>query len=243
MSLFWPKNTKIVVVLDKENKAERKYGSTLNETTENKKLDLRACYMESYFKDIIHNWDKMRMYFDMMHADLCSNVNYVGLVDVHALFITAVTPSLILEDGKPVATRRIGHPRIPCWKQVMQCMHYFPVTFKTAHIRELREYVAILHGKDFKDVVSEATTKFKLEGTCYCHYMWYHHRHEYAWHLPYVKPTWPSSLILEDGKPVVTGRIGHPRIPCRIQSGEYVLGVKQVMQCIHYFPVIQNGTH
>ena len=55
MSLFWPKNTKVVVVLDKENEADRKYGSTLNEATWNKKLDLRVCYMEPYPKDIIHN--------------------------------------------------------------------------------------------------------------------------------------------------------------------------------------------
>ena len=73
MSLFWPKNSKVVVVLDKENEADRKYGSTLNETTRNKKLDFRVCYMEPYPKDIIHNWSEMRMYFDMMHADLCTN--------------------------------------------------------------------------------------------------------------------------------------------------------------------------
>ena len=212
MSLFWPKNPKVVVVLDKENEADRNYGSTLNETTSNKKLNLRVCYMEPYPKDIIHNWGKMRMYFDMMHADFCTNATYVGLVDVDTLFTTAVTPSLILEDGKPVVTGRIGHPKVPCWiqsgeyvlgvKQVMQCMHYFPVTFKTAHIREFRKYVAKLHGKDFKDVVSEATTKLKIRDTCYCHYsmmcnyMWYHHRHEYAWHLQYVKPTRPSSATV-----------------------------------------------
>ena len=48
MSLFWPKNSKVVVVLDKESEEDRKYGSTLNETTQNKKLDLRVCYMEPY---------------------------------------------------------------------------------------------------------------------------------------------------------------------------------------------------
>ena len=92
-----------------------------------------------------------------MHADLCTNATYVGFVDVpDTLFITAVTPSLILEHGiKPVVRARIGEPRIPCWiqtgecvlgcKQVMQCMSHFPVLFKTAHIRQFREYVAQLH--------------------------------------------------------------------------------------------------
>ena len=93
--------------------------------------------------------------------------------DVDTLFITAVTPSLILEDGiKPVVTARIGEATIPCWiqtgeyvlgcKQVMQCMSHFPVTFKTAHIRQFQEYVAQLHGKNFAQVVDEATQKLNV---------------------------------------------------------------------------------
>lgn len=148
----------------------------------------------------------------MMHADLCTNATYVGLVDYDTVFTTAVTPNLIFEDGRPVVIARIGEPRVPCWtetgeyvlgiKQVMQCMHYFPVTFKTAHIREFRQYVTKLHGKDFKDVVSEASVKLNLDPLCYCHYsmmcnyVWYHHRNEYAWHLQYIKPIRPSSATV-----------------------------------------------
>ena len=165
--------------------------------------------MEAYPPEMIHYWGKMRMYMDMMHVDLCTNATYVGLVDVDTLFTTAVTPSLVLEAGKPVITARIGQPRIPCWmksgeyvlgiKQVMQCMHYFPVTFKTAHLKEFRDYVAKLHGKDFKDVIAEASNESNVDSNCYCHYsmmcnyMWYNHRNEYAWHLQYVKPTHPST--------------------------------------------------
>ena len=246
MSLFWPKNSKVVVVLDKESEEDRKYGSTLNETTQNKKLDLRVCYMEPYPQEMIHHWGKMRMYMDMMHADLCTNATYVGLVDVDTLFTTAVTPSLILEDGKPVVTGRIGEPRIPCWiksaayilrrKQVMQCMHYFPVTFKTAHIREFRQYVAKLHGKDFKQVISETTHKLNIHWSCYCHYstmcnyMWYHHRNEYAWHLQYVKPTRPLNAsvpydyFFTEVKP--KEKIPHPRSSIHIRhfmlNGKYM---------------------
>ena len=246
MSLFWPKNSKVVVVLDKESEEDRKYGSTLNETTQNKKLDLRVCYMEPYPQEMIHHWGKMRMYMDMMHADLCTNATYVGLVDVDTLFTTAVTPNLILEDGKPVVTGRIGDPRIPCWiesaayilgrKQVMQCMHYFPVTFKTAHIREFRQYVAKLHGKDFKQVISETTPKLNKHYTCYCHYstmcnyMWYYHRNEYAWHLQYVKPTRPLNAsvpydyFFTEVKP--EEKIPHPRSSIHVRhfmlNGKYM---------------------
>ena len=209
ISLFWSKNTKVVVVLDKENAADRAYGSTIMESTLSKKINFKVCYMETYPPNMIHHSGKMRMYIDMMHADFCTNATYVGLVDVDTLFTTAVTPSLILEAGKSVVTGRIGEPRIPCWmqtgeyvlgiKQVMQCMHYFPVTFKTAHLKEFREYVAKLHKKDFKDVIAEASIKLNVRSNCYCrysmmcNYMWYHHRNEYAWHLQYVKPTRPST--------------------------------------------------
>ena len=257
MSLFWPKNSKVVVVLDKESEEDRKYGSTLNETTQNKKLDLRVCYMEPYPQEMIHHWGKMRMYMDMMHADLCTNATYIGLVDVDTLFTTAVTPNLILEDGKPVVTGRIGDPRIPCWiesaayilgrKQVMQCMHYFPVTFKTAHIREFRQYVAKLHGKDFKQVISETTHKLNIHWSCYCHYstmcnyMWYHHRNEYAWHLQYVKPTRPLNAsvpydyFFTEVKP--EEKIPHPRSAIHVRhfmlNGKYMDAVEPTARFVN----------
>ena len=249
ISLFWPKNTKVVVVLDKENAADRVYGSKIKKSALSKKITFEVCYMEAYPPEMIHHWGKMRMYMDMMHADLCTNATYVGLVDVDTLFTTAVTPSLVLEAGKPVVTGRIGQPRIPCWiksgeyvlgiKQVMQCMHYFPVTFKTAHLKEFRDYVAKLHGKDFKDVIAEAASKSNVRSTCYCHYsmmcnyMWYHHRNEYAWHLQYVKPTRPSTAsvpyeyFVTEVKPYE--KIPHPRSSQHIRhfmlNGKYMDGV------------------
>ncbi|XP_068753646.1 uncharacterized protein [Montipora capricornis] len=214
VSLFWPRNTSLVVVLDEELEADWEYGCRLKNTTRYKQLELRVCYMAPYSQDMIHHWGKMRMYLDMMHADLCTNAAYVGLVDYDTVFTTAVTPSLLFEDGRPVVTGRIGEPRIPCWiqtaeyvlgvKQVMQCMHYFPVTFKTAHISEMREYVTKLHGKDFKDVFSEASGKVNVASSCYCHYsimcnyMWYHHRNEYAWHLQYINTTHPLNASVPD---------------------------------------------
>ena len=141
ISLFWPKNTKVVVVLDKENAVDRAYGSTIMENTFSQKITLKVCYMETYPPEIIHHWGKMRVYMDMMHADFCTNATYVGLAHVDTLFTTAVTPNLLLEAGKPVVTGTIGEPGRDCWmktgefvlgvKQVMQCTHYFPVTFKT----------------------------------------------------------------------------------------------------------------
>ena len=52
-----------------------------------------------------------------------------------------------------------------------------------------------------------------------------------------------QDLLFEDGKPIVTGRIGVPRVPCWIDTAEYILGLKQVMQCMSYFPVVFKVEH
>eukprot|EP00112_Aurelia_sp_Birch-Aquarium-sp1_P019081 Seg4654.1 transcript_id=Seg4654.1/GoldUCD/mRNA.D3Y31 product="hypothetical protein" protein_id=Seg4654.1/GoldUCD/D3Y31 len=189
-----------VVVLDKEKSADWDFG---NEILKNyKHMKLRLCFMNPVPQDIIHNWSKERMYLDMMHADNCTQKEFVGFLDVDTLFVTAVTEDLLFEDDKPVVTGRIGAPRIPCWiataeyilgrKQVMQCMSYFPVVFKVTHITEMRTYVEKIHNKTFLEVFKIAPQAAKVATSCFCHYsimcnfVWYHHREAYAWHLQVV---------------------------------------------------------
>ena len=52
-----------------------------------------------------------------------------------------------------------------------------------------------------------------------------------------------EDLLFENEKPVVTGIIGKPRRPCWLMTAEYILGHKQVMQCMSYFPIIFIITH
>ena len=52
-----------------------------------------------------------------------------------------------------------------------------------------------------------------------------------------------QDIMFEDGKPIVAGRIGIPRMPCWIDTAEYILGLKQVMQCMSYFPVVFKVDH
>lgn len=52
-----------------------------------------------------------------------------------------------------------------------------------------------------------------------------------------------EDLLFENEKPVVTGIIGMPRRPCWLLTAEYILGHKQVMQCMSYFPIVFKVTH
>ncbi len=201
MKLFFLKKfMNLLVVLDDEKPEDHTYGK--NFPISHPEFNTRICYMKSYPEDVFHGWGKARMYLDMMHADQCTQKEYVGFIDVDTLFVTAVTDNLLFEGNKPIITGRIGVPRIPCWiatgkyvvgrKQVMQCMSYFPVTFKVSHIAEMRKYVEKLHNKTFTQVFKEAPKMTKQQNWCYCHYsimcnyMWYFHRDEYAWHLQVV---------------------------------------------------------
>lgn len=201
MNLFFPKYlASVVVVLDKEKAADWEYGKAL--VKQYPQMNLRLCYMEPLPQDVIHGWGKERMYLDMMYADNCTQSEFVGFLDVDTLFVTAVTEDLLFENKKPIITGRIGIPRIPCWidtaeyilgrKQVLQCMSYFPVVFKVAHIIEMRKYVEIIHNKSFLEVFKIAPQATKVDSTCFCHYsimcnfVWYHHRKAYSWHLQVV---------------------------------------------------------
>ena len=52
-----------------------------------------------------------------------------------------------------------------------------------------------------------------------------------------------QDLLFEEGEPITMGRIDAPRIPCWIATVEYMLGLKQVMQCMSYFPVVFKVEH
>ena len=48
ISFFWPKNTKVVVVLDKENAGDRVYGSKIKKNALNKRITFKVSYIEVY---------------------------------------------------------------------------------------------------------------------------------------------------------------------------------------------------
>ena len=52
-----------------------------------------------------------------------------------------------------------------------------------------------------------------------------------------------QDVPFEDGKQIVAGRIGIPRIPCWIDTAEYILGLKQVVERMSYFPVVFKVNH
>jgi len=194
MKLFVPNSiAKLLVVLDAENMMDKKFAEEIM----NEWPYPDVCYMTQGNHHVYFKSGKARMFWDMMHPDLCTNATYVGFVDTDTLFDTIVTPQLLFEDSKPIIVAKIGQVPYQCWakttekflmkKEVMQCMSTFPVTVKTQHMKEMRERLSKQFRKDFGAVFKDSAFKGKPSCICQfslmCNYLWYYHRDEYSWHL------------------------------------------------------------
>ena len=211
MKLFVPSNiAKLVVVLDEENPQNKQFGDEIKKEWPYPDI----CFRPPGDPEIYYGWGKARMFWDMMHPDLCTNATYVGFVDTDTLFDTIVTPQLLFEDNKPIIVAKIGLAPYACWvktterflkkKEVMQCMSTFPVTVKTEHMKLMREQLSKQFGKDFGAVFRDSALNGQPHCICQfsfmCNYLWYYHRDEYAWHLQTVPTGDWNGADLRDGQ-------------------------------------------
>ena len=193
MKLFVPNEiAKLLVVLDNEKPDDHAFGEKIKKEWPYPDV----CYTDPGDPGVYYGWGKARMFWDMMHPDLCTNATYVGFVDGDTFFDTLVTPQLLFEERKPIIVAKIGLAPYACWvkateaflakKEVMQCMSTFPVTVKTQHMKEMREVLSKQFGKDFSRVFRDSAVGGAhciCQFSFMCNYLWYNHRDEYAWHL------------------------------------------------------------
>jgi len=142
----------------------------------------------------------------MLYADEFVDSEYVGFVDTDCEFITYVDREDLFEDGKPVVSGRIGKVHDWAWyfmtgatkyflnlDEPMRCMAYFPVIMKTAHIKEMREYIERLHGNKslreelFLPMITAARGRYS-QFSFMCAYIWHFHRDEYVWYASDTDP-------------------------------------------------------
>jgi hypothetical protein len=99
-----------------------------------------------------------RQQWFMFWADNFTTSEYVGFVDCDCLFTSYVDREDLFENGKPAINGRIGVNKRPPWSGVpartqaftgylepMRCMTYFPVILKTAHMKEIRDFIGQKH--------------------------------------------------------------------------------------------------
>ena len=196
---FWPPERidSLILVLDDEVAKDHEVGKTLQSTWPFPPI----CYRKPLKnRGIYHGNERMRMYWDGFFPETCTSATYVGYVDSDTVWSSLVTPNSPFEDGKPIVLPRIGQHTWTCWavvtefvlgyKEVPQCMSYFPVMIKVSHIIEVREFIEKKHKRPFNEVCRESFIVGKGDCMCqysiFCNYVWYHYRDEYRFHMQMI---------------------------------------------------------
>lgn len=213
--LFWPlkaSNTSLLLLMDSEDSSTPKFRDVLNYVHEHVKPHVPGGVRHALNNPIPadRHLGHDRQQRIMFYADQWSRAEYVGFVDTDCFFVTYVDRGDIFEGNKPVVNGRSGNYRSPqngigrdWWEQVpkgtykllgmlepMRCMSYFPVVIKTAHIKEMREYIEKLHGKPFDEVFRGLYGNAYSQFNIMCTYLFYKHHEEYAWFIHDVTPGW-----------------------------------------------------
>ena len=231
--LYWPAELsgRLVLIFDDEKPYDHQVGEHLATIWPYP----RICYRKpSNDSSIYINKGRRRMYWDMFFPETCSESEYIGYVDTDTLWTSTVTPGSLFDGKRPIILPRIGKHSWPCWataterllgyKEVPQCMSYFPVIFKTVHIMECRKHIEKKHRKSFDEVFRETMPNGHCicQYSVFCNYVWYNYRNEYRFHMQMTpdknwngKDSWnPSMATLEYLKVNVTveQKIPKPRI-------------------------------
>jgi hypothetical protein len=208
-AMFWPKvsNTSMVVIYDKEVE-KYPYISEFRDTFKNSFSGGFKMMSQDKTEYCRRGWDRQQWY--MFWADNYSTSDFVGFIDLDVAFLTYVDREDIFEDGKPVVNARGGWHKgqdfVSEWAgatytvlgilEPFKCMSYFPMVMKTAHLRELREFIEnryrsmgynLTFNEIFRDYIS---TRDYSQFNFFCTYAWAFHKDEYTWYYHSQSPKW-----------------------------------------------------
>lgn len=74
----------------------------------------------------------------------------------------------------------------------MICMSYFPIIFRTADLKRLREYVENKWHRSFDDIFYDKTSQSGRysQFNIICAYLFWHQRDDYTWYIHDLTPNW-----------------------------------------------------
>ena len=208
MSYFWPDANSMVIVLDRERRADKRFGNAIRKAFPFP----RVCFMEAVQTKGYSGHDRMQR--DMFYPERCTSKKFVAYVDTDTMFVCRVVPDMLFVDGKPKVIGVYGYVSNGFWgmisqatvdlfktKEVMRCMSYFPVIIKVEHMIQLRKYLEKIHGLTFDELLVKVTRKHPLaQFNIMCQFIWMFHRDEYVFYLQFQPNQKPgvSSATRED---------------------------------------------
>ena len=84
-------------------------------------------------------------------------------------------------------------------EEPMICMSYFPIIFKTADLKKLRDYVENKWHQSFDDIFYDKSSRsgYYSQFNIICAYLFWHQRDDYTWSC--VTPAARSMAATKDG--------------------------------------------
>ena len=233
MSLFWPSTGRVLIITDDddENNFFSWLRNVENKFIENLEYSIPYEIKFNKFNKILkqrfvgtkfagrRGWNRQQWL--MFWPENFTRAEYVGFLDSDAFFVTRVAKGDIFHNGKPIIRARtprgiLGHKapeatlemevayKTTGYFDVMDCMSYFPVVFKTSHFAALREHIRKHMGlrtfdEAFAELITMSRGKYYSQFRIMCSFFWHHNRDDYHWSLyPLQNTTVHPSLIGND---------------------------------------------
>ena len=217
LALFWPLEPilKLLIVTDVDDEFNGKGNFRQVEDFRdeaqflmNGSIQIQWAKTRRLFETKRTGWDKSQWL--KFWADNFTNAEYVGFVDTDTVFVSRLTKrDFFDEKNKPIVRPMYGKPRkgwVGKWhlipeqtflstgsKEAFNCMTYFPIIVKTAHLKTIRQI--IMNNLGFK-YFDQSFTDFFIERGHYseyniiCNSLWWHFRDEYRWFVDETEVGW-----------------------------------------------------
>ena len=210
LAAFWPRSTKLNIVMDHSNDDMRECTSGWLSAAGALGLTGWSCAKAPPFT--FTNTPKGghdMMQYDMLVLATTHNApqtEYVGFIDTDTVFVARVTDkALFTDDGRPYIHGLVGkacsHPdweQYPCGTlealklpETMRAMNYFPVIIKTEHLRQMIDHIQKLHNASFQTVFGRLLQRGRYsQFNIMANYLWVYHRSDYEFRLEQCEPGW-----------------------------------------------------
>ena len=194
--LFWPYrswlNSDLVVVLDKENSEDHRFGTILAQLPPFPKIKFEK-----------HDWrndDYARTIYSSFYADYYSQSSNIGIIDADVYFSTPVTPEgLFFDNNKPRIIGIQGCVGEFCSKMeefvydvlgkkpitTFKLESSLPLIVKRQHFADCRQHIIKhLNVSTFEEALKFIRSKYPQKSNQYDiigHYLWHFKRNDYSW--------------------------------------------------------------
>eukprot|EP00899_Mesostigma_viride_P019640 jgi/Mesvir1/27678/Mv07398-RA.1 len=211
LQLFWPLDKTRIIVMAPANRPEVARQTLVDRVrmaTEKGRLagGRVAFHVAPKGQEDEKGWDRQQRL--MFFADNYTDAEFVGFCDSDTVFTGVVQEQDLFDElRRPHIMGLYGRPVDDTWPlapnvtqyalgvpEPFRAMNQFPLIIRTAHLREIRDYITRHLGtRDFDDaftLIRDLGRPMYSQFSIMAVYLWYHRRDDYHWHIQEFEPGW-----------------------------------------------------